>query len=289
MAGCPEIKIIVEQLSKFLIGKELESIRINSSSKYYLTDLINENIKNDLNIQYKYYETKELYSNIGKIVDIYSKGKIIIIVVKNKDMEIFFISKQGGKFSFDSEKPDKIFKIITKNDEEDIIEYLYFNDNKFLYDQSLFKCIISKEELNNIINSIGIDYFSKEINKNIFKSMIKTSRKINIELVSFLFNQKWFSGLIEYLISDIMYLSLLHPKTKLGELTDKECSRLYKTIINVLNNSYNLGGYNYMMPDGSIGKYNCLVYGLEEDINGNKITKEKYKTKYIYYCNDIQK
>ena len=138
------------------------------------------------------------------------------------------------------------------------------------------------DELKKLTNLIGTDYLSGKITKNNFVKMVKASRKVNIELASFLLSQRWYSGLSEYIVSEILNITNLDSKIMLGELTIDECKNLYTVIMDIINKSYKCGGYNFTMPDGSIGNFNCEVYGKEFDSKNNKIIREKYQTKYIY-------
>jgi len=57
-----------------------------------------------------------------------------------------------------------------------------------------------------------------------------------------LINQKNTSGIGNVYMQDILFKAKLHPNRKISDLSDKEISMLYSSIVDVLNHSIRLGG-----------------------------------------------
>lgn len=88
-----------------------------------------------------------------------------------------------------------------------------------------------------------------------------------------LMEQKYISGIGNYLRSDIMYNARIDPKKITGDITDDELTRLYNSSKLVIKNAYDSMGArgDYVDLFGNYGKYEHLAYGRSYDSLGNKV------------------
>lgn len=98
--------------------------------------------------------------------------------------------------------------------------------------------------------------------------------------------QKIFSGIGNYLSSEILYKAKILPHLKIGELDDDDIARLYKSIIYTIKRFYyGQGGKNKYYPDIKAPKDSeYRVYQKKIDKNGNKVIAEKINgSRTTYY------
>lgn len=102
-----------------------------------------------------------------------------------------------------------------------------------------------------------------------------------------LLDQSIVSGIGNYLVSEILYLSNLHPERTIGSLSDDEMERMRAAAHYIIVQSYSHGGFtleSFISPDGAIGTYPALIYGRKVDNDGLAITAIKTsngRTTYI--------
>ncbi len=112
-------------------------------------------------------------------------------------------------------------------------------------------------------------------------------------LSQWLMNQEHYSGVGNYLKSEILYLSHLDPHRSIDSLSDSEVEDLHRNTLNVMAESYRMGGLtikDYWSPTGEPGLYQCHVYNLKMDRHGNKVEKIKDKDgRSTYWVPVIQK
>jgi formamidopyrimidine-DNA glycosylase len=113
-----------------------------------------------------------------------------------------------------------------------------------------------------------------------------------------LMDQKFISGIGNYLRSDILWLSRVNPYTKVKDLTNEQIKKIYYN-----SKLLTWGDYNFneavklkiikksdKLPKNY--KRNFFVYMQKEDIYGNPIVKEELYTghikRFIYYVPKLQ-
>ena len=150
----------------------------------------------------------------------------------------------------------------------------YFNDQMH---RGTFK-ITNKNELNKKLKTLGPDIIRDNLD-----NFIDIMRKYNNKTIdNVLINQKVISGIGNYLVAEILYLSKIMPNRLIKTLTDNELLQILfniKKIIELKINSLN---------GKSIFKYN--VYRQDFDPKGNVVTHEKRKNdRMMHYVKAIQK
>jgi formamidopyrimidine-DNA glycosylase len=235
----------------------------------------------------------------GTFLSVFSKGKKIFIkILLDNGREIYLASFLGmeGHWLYKKAKystitmhlgilkkiGNKLLDISNKN--------IYYDDScKF----GFLKILGTEEEFNDEYNVMGPDYLSGDITYEIFKTKIQSTRIVNKYITSFLLEQKWFSGIGNYLKSEILWLACISPHRLIGTLLDEEIELLYKSIMEIIIESYNKGGLTistYKGPNGELGLYEPLAYKRKIDNNGDIIIAEKIgDDRNTYWCPTRQK
>lgn len=126
-----------------------------------------------------------------------------------------------------------------------------------------------------------------------FRGLIDDAEVQKKTAKAFLATEQRIPGLGNGVLQDILYEAHIHPKKKIGSLTEKEKETLYGAIGRVLGEIYRAGGRNSETDlYGRPGKY---VPFLSKDTAGQAcgrcgevIRKENYMGGSIYYCPGCQ-
>ena len=89
--------------------------------------------------------------------------------------------------------------------------------------------------------------------------------------------QKYMSGIGNWLRAEILYKSRISPFRKLSELSDVDIQNLFRDSKHTIMDGFSLNGLtiqDYKDLNGNIGKYECLCYGRNTDNFGNKINNQ---------------
>jgi formamidopyrimidine-DNA glycosylase len=154
---------------------------------------------------------------------------------------------------------------------------LYFNDTRCFGTLSLY---FSESEIKEHLNTIGKPWLSGcpgKLSIKITKEEFTSNIPPNKNICKFLMDQKIFSGIGNYLLSEILYDAKISPWVNTNECNTNQ---MWKSICKIITNSYKLDGVSlrdYHGVDGEPGEYqNCLcVYNRKFDNFGNHIRKEK--------------
>lgn len=266
----PEVKIMAKQLNNVLKGETLKRITFNPKSKYFTNELFHS----DYSLKDGTFKIKSRCKRIK------SKGKKLIFSFE----DYIFISSVliNGRWTFE-ETEETQMTIETKNG-----NFVYYQDES----NNGYFSIVNKnsDNYNHILLSVGPDYFKIEFED--FEEKITRSRIQNKEIQNFLMDQKEFSGIGNYLKSDILYMAKILPSRQLKDISSKRLKILFKSIKNIMINSYNQGGFtfeSFYSPDGTIGNYKALIYGKKQDSLGNNVDicfdSNKRKT---YFVSEVQ-
>jgi len=248
-----EVKLQTEFLQKNFINSILKSFHIYSGRYIRHTKPI-ELIK-----------FKE--SLPSKIIIIKNKGKFIYFILENKWIIMIRLGMTGYFHKNNRIKHDH-FDFVTSKGNLFLNDYRNFGTISFTHDINI---------LNKKLNEIGIDPLQEKLTKKIFNEKISEyceNHKNNI-LADFLIRQDYIAGIGNYLRSDILYISSLHPLKNICELNEEEKNRLLKAIKYVIYKSYNDQKYK--------GDYEFIIYGKKDAM------KLKYKGRTIFYKQQTRK
>ena len=127
-----------------------------------------------------------------------------------------------------------------------------------------------------------------------WKKIFKTRKRI---IATLLTDQKLICGIGNYLRSEILYKSQIHPRTKSDKLTDEELKNLLQYTIEIMRSSLSKRGHtimNYTDPLGRKGGFEAVIYGqstktrdqYRRDVRTLKLSK---KGQNIYWSPEVQK
>lgn len=195
---------------------------------------------------------------------------------QNNSIDLFIISFLGmsGKWLLSpSTHSGIIFKF--KSGKE-----IYFDDVRHF---GSLKFIEGKENFSLFFEKYGKDYLSESENISLEEFTFKIS-KSKKSIAEFLIDQSQFSGLGNYLRSDILFLSKIHPLRDSSSLSPEEILSLFSSIKIVLEESTRCGGYSlrdYSSIENKKGSYSPLIYGKK--VKGDTtIKKIKIKGRSVY-------
>lgn len=130
------------------------------------------------------------------------------------------------------------------------------------------------------------------------RSIISRTKTLNI--ADFLLKQNYFSGVGNYLKSEILYHSRLNPFRNISSLSDNDIYVLYIKSIEIIKQEYDMGGMtikSFINPfgvDGSNGPSNGgfipMIYGKTTDpyMNEVKSSNNDGKSRRTYLVSSIQ-
>jgi DNA-formamidopyrimidine glycosylase len=256
-----------------------------------VADFLNKKLKNktitDLNYCSKPYKQKygELIKELNQFTPI--KFEKVFCIGKASFLKIgkhHYFSYHLGMTGKWSEIKEKHSHLIIKTSDQD---QLYFTDTrrfgniKLLKEGDLLKKYPKERDLLNYNTSIkkNVDYLIKNI-------------QTNQEVCKVLLNQKYFCGVGNYLKSEILYHSKIHPHRSWPSLNKKEITNLCMFTREIMKKAYMSGGAelrDFKNPKKN-SKLQLIAYGKKIDSKKrlivNDITKDQRRT---YWCPKIQK
>jgi DNA-formamidopyrimidine glycosylase len=264
----PEVSIITDALQKYFKGKTLKEINIVPGGKY--------DKKSPDNYEF-FIEQLPLTVNSIK-----NKGKLMYWSF-DKNLYMLNHLNMTGKWSFKKEKHTTLEFKIGK-------EVIYYTDVRRFGRVEFLK---NKEDLENKLDKLGPDMLrDKSLTEERFLDIIKKYRRRNITRV--LMDQSIFSGIGNYLKSEILYASRVSPHLIVSQLDEKELKMLYQQSRKIITKSYQKGGvskrdFKHVNDDDGQFQMMLEVYGKKTDRHGNNIRCEKTKDgRSTYWVPEIQ-
>lgn len=167
-------------------------------------------------------------------------------------------------------------------------EKIYFNDIRHF---GTFK-VANRNDLNKKLNSLGWDPLQYPvIPKNIYQKIFKKKDKTIAEV---LLDQKIFCGVGNYIRSEVLYRSKIHPLKIVKDLKEFELEKMCDEIIAVSKLAYGAGGNTFSTykdiygNEGSFG-LELQVYQQKIDPLGNAVNKLTAPDgRSVYFVKEIQ-
>ena len=160
----------------------------------------------------------------------------------------------------------------------------YFHDTRRFGNIKL----ISKSVFLQKFNPFG-DLLQKNSDPKGYASFLYSNCKSNSEVCKILLNQNYFPGVGNYLKSEILYVSKIHPHRKWNDLSLKEVVELCLNTKLMLKKSYTSGGAqlrDFKNPKNS-NDLHLLIYGREVTDKNEKvqsgITKDNRRSFWVDY------
>lgn len=274
-----EIAIMADRLRSRLVNVVCQKIIIMSKYKAYT-----EGLYSSCPLQYQQGEDYKWIDINMKITAVGSRGKKIIFDLMDNQMRFVSACGMTGRWSW---QQSKYTALILQCDGL----YSYYEEVRIGGNFSV--CSYPSPEYDHIFKDVGPDLMTKEVTFQLYHDIIRRPRLKNMKIGEFMMEQKYLSGVGNYLRAEIMYLSAISPHRLLSQLNDDEVYTLYywsKTIIFATYEANGLTIQDYLDPDGAKGVYECRCYGLNEDTEGNAIIKEKDRSgRTINWCPAKQK
>lgn len=142
----------------------------------------------------------------------------------------------------------------------------------------------SFEELTKRLKDIGPDLLQDSIDFNSYYNVINRiandRRSSEKQVCEFLMDQKYFSGIGNYLMAEICYRAGIHPARKITSLERDEIERLWFLSLSVSRASLEAKGLtisDYSTPLGARGTFNCCVYKEEFDPFGAPVETATFR------------
>jgi DNA-formamidopyrimidine glycosylase len=259
----PEVKIASRYFNEFF--KPNSQIKFEIITEYYnikyldVFNTVNNNLKN---------------SN-----QTFTIGKNIFLKLKNNQLFNFHLGMTGGW----SNKLIKHchFRVFSKNQE------LFFKDVRKFGRMRIITQTQFKEKFNAKHDLLNKSYDLE----NHLKYLVEKINP-NKSICSIMMDQKYFPGVGNYIKSESLYESKLHPEEKWGKINSKKRCDLIINTQKVMQNSYKLGGAelkDFKNPFLT-SKYKLKIYGKNNTKEGNvvtsKITSDSRKS---WFCNKKQR
>ena len=168
---------------------------------------------------------------------------------------------------------------------------LYFNDIRNFGTIMFYNNPI---ELDKKLKSLGPDILNnKQFSLDVFKNLLLKKTYQNKEIGVLLMEQKFISGIGNYLRAEILYDAKINPFRIISSLNQNDITNLYNSIIKISKQSYDKQVKTYVSDHNELNKYTSgykfLVYQRTEDKFGNPVKNEKLGTRTMWWVPNIQK
>ena len=223
-----------------------------------------------------------------KIKRVFSRGKVIVFVCE----KLFLVSQLGmtGRWTVTPSKHSNFWIIFGKRYKDSYVETfkLYFDDQRHFGNFSIVKSLdeIWKRHGPCWMMSSLYKYGKKTefepaqvlVTRDYWHQKVKASKMM---ICDFLLEQKYMSGVGNYLRCEAMYRGKIDPRKKCCELTKIERDLLYEKILETIYLAYRDKGPSNGYIDG--GRFRLYVYGQVEDVKGNPIQTFQSKNRTVHY------
>lgn len=282
MPESPEIAIMRDCLAAKLNGKLCSKIIIMSKYKNGYEKELYSSSKLNYNMG-EGYKWLDVNSNLSRIT---SRGKKIIFQFDKDRYEAFrFVSSCGmdGHWLWEQTKYTALI--------------LIFDGIMAFYEEkarggNFSVCHYPSVEYDHIFKDVGPDLMTDEVTLEVYYFVIKNKRIQNLKIGEFMMQQKYLSGIGNYLRSEILYKSKISPHRSLNSLSDTDIHNIFYNTKMTIYESYRSNGLtiqSYVSPNGLKGTYQCLCYGRDIDNYGSRIITEKDKNnRTIHWCQNWQ-
>jgi len=282
MPELPEVETIKRGLSKELIGQKLSSVDVRVPKLFngFPEMIIGQRVLDiDRRAKILIWKLEKNYV----VMHLKMTGQLIYIPNKNQNWVV------GGHpdKAYVADLPHKYTHLIFQFDDGT----LYFNDlRKFGW----VKVLNSTEELEPLVAGLGPEYDWPEYTLEYLQS--KLARRGGITIKQALLDQTLVAGVGNIYADEALFLSKIHPRRKVSDLSGKDVAALYKNIPKVFETSLSHGGtssQHYRKHDGSKGNYLefANVYkreGLPCKVCGTPIERIKIAGRSSHFCPKCQ-
>lgn len=249
----PEVKIITDQLNEICGGKQLNSINLIGGR------FLSNKEQNTFKQESKYCT---LPTTIHRV---WCKGKFIYFELLNGQY-LWNTLGMTGSWTLDKQIHSAIELVLDARN-------IYFTDPRHFGTFSARSIVQTISKL----KDIGYDILSNPPQLDTFIDIISCQKR---NICKVLMDQKTISGVGNYIKAESLYRAGISPWRQSNSLKPAELELLYKSIINVMKESYNCGGATlstYKNVLGARGSFaeKLQVYGKIKTAEGKVIKKEE--------------
>ena len=248
----PEVIIVRNQLKKYYVGETLREIK--SKDKRF-----NHLAQQNINL---------------KLLDVKAKGKLLVLCFENNKYLAVHFMLTGHFYQKEHNNTRAIFDFHTQK--------LYYDDARNFGKIEW----LTKQQLDEKLKELGPSVMTKmQLDK--FQSLFPKDSKSPI--ANILHEQKYVSGIGNYLRAEILYKAKINPQRPTNQITPDEWKKIYKATNKIIEEVLENGGSsNYEDITGKQGEYKFKIYQVTTKQNEN-VKKLKLDTQTIYWDPTVQK
>lgn len=276
----PEVKRIADCLAKLLIGKTLVDLRYDQNSRYVKKGIVNH---------------AALLAKLPlKITGVRTKGKKIILCLEN---DVYLLSFLGleGRWMLEPADHSNLWMTLAEEiqieapaeipaaAEPKATKTVYYDDSRHF---GLIEIVLSTADLNTRLKTIGPDLLSDNVTNEIwmdvirkFITKVRSGRMKDRQICDFMLNQRFVSGIGNYIRAEALYRAKIRPDAYLSELSDEEHERVRTASIDVIKESYAAQGCTlrtYWDVEGKAGTFKVVVYSHDKDPLDNPVVTSTF-------------
>ena len=259
----PEVKIASDYFNEFFLSSK--KIKFEIISEYY--DKKYSNVFNTINKLLKTHKKT------------YTIGKNIFLELGDDLIFNFHLGMTGG-WSNELVKHCHFRVFDCKNE-------MFFRDVRKFGNMK----IITQSQFNEKHNPKH-DLLNKSYNLKIHLNYLETKIKEKKSICSIIMDQKYFPGVGNYIKSESLYISKVHPEEKWGNLNQDMKINLIRNIQKIMNDSYKSGGAelkDFKNPFNP-SKFKLQIYGKKYTLQNNLvISKKTTDSRKTWFCSEQQK
>lgn len=258
----------------------------------------------------KYFEKKIKGTDLVvlplKFKNVFSRGKLIIFELEDGKNEKIFLVSHLGMSGYWTEEKDQYTKFwINFGDYFSKTDYkttstIYFSDIRMIGSSLSFTqdlkdfikkngpCLLIASKIKyGLVKSENLNEYQVEATLEKWLKCLSNKRIENKPISEFLLEQKYLSGIGNYIRAELMYSSKIDPRRKLKDLTIKDKELLYEKSLKIIYKSYiSKGPSKGYIPEGS---FKLKVYMQEFDPLGNKVVRyQDSKKRTVHFVPEIQ-
>jgi formamidopyrimidine-DNA glycosylase len=270
----PEVYIITKALNTKFKDKKIYNTKIHSNSKYNKNDKFLDNVKG------------------LTIKRVSSKGKKIIFELNNGSYILSSLGLEGKWLIVDVKDDEPHLSVTIEFVSGEILSY--FDSRHF---GSIVVCI-DRKMLDSKLLTVGTSWIPSEmfplsVTKSELYTHLSNTRLKNKNIMMFLMDQKYTSGVGNYIRSEALFLCQLSPYRLINNITKSESDCLYESILDVMNRSIKSGGHtlkSFVGVMGHKGGYVPEIYGRVKTLTtGFIVQKEKdSQSRSIFWVPSVQ-
>lgn len=278
MPESPEVQLIIDNINK----------HITSTTKLKQMEVISG--------RYKKHGLPKNFKQINnqlplKLDKLQKKGKFIYFKLKTNskikdDIYVMFTMGMTGHLMWSDDHND----FFEMRDKYRRIKFETTSGDFYFVDMRNFGTLSFCETMSCInakLSNIGTDILSSQFNKiNLveFKKHLNEKSNETDKIGDILVNQNIYSGIGNYLRSEVLYNAKLNPFKKLIHLNNND----YKNLLNAMKKVPKK--FYLMQKNSELHDYIFNVYKQKVDLYGNKVKAKKLKDgRNVYYVSKLQK